>query len=181
MTLHAAAFIATSLDGFIARPDGALDWLTGATTSADDHGYAAFMATIDTLVLGRHTYETVLGFGGDWPYVGKRVVVLSRTLAATDLPAALVGQIELHPGPIAALLSHLDASGSRWLYVDGGQVIQAFLAADRLDELIVTRIPVLIGAGIPLFGEPGRDIRLDHVQTTAFESGFVQSRYRVVR
>ncbi|CAM3918209.1 hypothetical protein CCOS865_00894 [Pseudomonas reidholzensis] len=178
MSLKTSVFIATSLDGFIAREDGSLDWLMGATSSTDDHGYAAFMASVDTLVMGRGTFDKVLTFG-EWPYPQKRVVVLSGSLTA--LPAGLGEGVELHAGPISALLEHLAATGAKSLYLDGGKLIQGFLREGRVDELTITHIPVLLGGGIPLFGELARDVLLQHLRTTTFESGFVQSSYRVVR
>lgn len=180
MPLRASAFIATSLDGFIARPDGALDWLPGAGDAgapADDHGYAAYMADVDAIVWGRKTYEVVMGFDMPWPYDGRRVVVLSTTLRESDLPGRVRGKLELHPGPIPALAAHLEASGARHAYVDGGQVVQGFLREGLLDAITVTRIPILIGTGIPLFGDVGRDVPLRHVRTVAYDSGFVQSTY----
>lgn len=101
MPLKASVFIATSLDGYIAREDGGLDWLMGATQSADDHGYAGFMAGVDTLVMGRGTFDKVMTFG-EWPYPDTRVVVVSSTEA---LPRGVPERVELHPGPIPALLS----------------------------------------------------------------------------
>lgn len=178
MSIKASVYIAASLDGFIARDNGDLDWLLGASTSTDDHGYAEFMQTIDALVMGRGTYEKVLTFD-DWPYAGKRVIVLSRTLTPAEIPESLSRSIEVHPGPVRALVEELAASGAAHIYVDGGKVVQSFLAAGLLDELTITRIPVLIGSGLPLFGATDRDIRLDHVRTRAFDSGFVQSTYRV--
>lgn len=174
--LRASAFIATSLDGFIAREDDALDWLHGAYHGDDDHGYAEFMRDIDVLVMGRGTYETVLGFD-HWPFAGQRVVVLSRTGAAAIDDA----RVEVHPGPVPALCAHLEATGARHAYVDGGRVIQSFLEAGRLDAITITRIPVLIGRGKPLFGDAGRDVSLAHDRTVTYPSGFVQSRYVVRR
>ena len=173
---EAAAFIATSLDGYIAREDGRLDWLEG-WGGEGDHGYAAFMASIDTLVMGRKTFEQVLGFGS-WPYAGKRVVVLSsRPLA---VPEGLRPSVEVQSLEPADLMRRLAASGTRRVYVDGGQTIQRFLRAGLIGEMIITRVPVLIGAGIPLFGHLDEDVALEHVETEAFASGLVQSRYRVV-
>lgn len=180
MRIRFSVFIATSLDGFIARPDGNLDWLIGAADPADDHGYADFMAGIDTLAMGRNTFEKVLTFG-EWPYLGRRVVVFSRTLTRQTLPAALAGAVELFSGSVAELAAHLERSGARSVYVDGGQLIQGFLGAGLIDAITLTRIPVLLGSGIPLFGPVPQDIRLEHVHTRAYESGFVQSTYRVLR
>ncbi|MBM3107937.1 dihydrofolate reductase [Pseudomonas sp. P66] len=173
MTLKASVYIATSLDGFIARESGELDWLMVATTSSDDHGYAAYMASVDTLVMGRNTYEKVLTFG-EWPYPHKRVVVLSSTLGAAP-------GVEVHPGPIADLVEHLRDTGAKSLYLDGGQVVQSFLREGRVDELTITRIPVLLGNGIPLFGALSKDVALQHMRSTTFENGFVQSTYRVIK
>lgn len=181
MTINASVYIATSLDGFIARADGDLDWLTGAAASAgEDHGYAAFMASVDVLVMGRNTFEKVLTFG-EWPYPGKRVAILSTSLKCGDIPASLGDAVEIHPGPIPELVRHLEATGSTSIYVDGGKVIQGFLREGLIDELTITRIPVLIGSGIPLFGALERDIRLTHVATRSYENGFVQSTYRVLK
>ncbi|UVM55188.1 dihydrofolate reductase family protein [Pseudomonas sp. B21-012] len=176
MPLKISVYIATSLDGFIARESGELDWLMVATSSSDDHGYAAYMATIDTLVMGRNTFEKVLTFG-EWPYPHKRVVVLSSTLQQADMQHG----VEVHPGPVADLVEHLNETGAKGLYLDGGQVIQSFLREGRLDELTITRIPVLLGSGIPLFGALGKDVTLQHMRSTTFESGFVQSTYRVLK
>lgn len=179
-SITASVYIATSLDGFIAREDGDLDWLLGATSSTDDHGYADYMETIDTLVMGRVTFEKVLTFG-QWPYAEKRVVILSTTLTMYDVPETLFDAVEIHPGPVSDLIDYLDSTGSSSIYVDGGKVVQSFLKEGQIDEITLTRIPVLIGTGIPLFGDAGGDIQLQHLRTKAFASGFVQSTYRVQR
>jgi dihydrofolate reductase len=178
MTIKASVFIATSLDGFIVREDGNLDWLLGATTSTDDHGYAAYIATVDAIVVGRNTFEKALTFG-EWPYTGKRVIVLSTSLTKEDIPVALIQKVELYAGPVSRLVKFLAASGSSNIYVDGGKVVQSFIKEGLINEITITRIPVLIGAGIPLFGSLDRDIRLQHLETKSFDSGFVQSTYRI--
>ncbi len=174
---EAAVYIAASLDGFIARPDGDIDWLTAVGEGdGGDYGYAAFMATIDTLVMGRKTFEKVLTFGV-WPYRGKRVVVLSSGIVRVpEKQAASVEVLSLDP---AALLQHLGATGTERVYVDGGQTIQRFLRAGLLHELTLTHIPILLGAGIPLFGHLPHDVALSHVETRSFSNGLVQSRYRI--
>lgn len=166
-------FIGTSLDGFIARPNGDFDFLP--TDSGEPHGYEEFIAGIDALVIGRNTFATVLAFP-TWPYGDKRVVVLSsRTL---DL-SGVGGVVEQMSGEPADIVARLAASGAHNLYVDGGITIQRFVRAGLIERLIITRVPVLIGEGIPLFGETGRDIQLEHVATRQFASGLVQSEYRV--
>lgn len=171
---EAAVFIAASVDGYIARLDDSLDWLPDAP-EGEDFGYAAFMETVDALVMGRKTFEVVCGFGDDWPYAGKRVVVLSH--GAPTVPAGVeVEVLSLSP---ADVLAHLGADGCRRVYVDGGKTLQAFLRAGLVREVIVTRIPVLLGEGIPLFGSLPADVPLTHVETRALPGGLVQSRYRI--
>ncbi len=166
-------FIGLSVDGFIARRNGALDFLPEAP---EDHGYEALMASVDALVMGRATFETVLGFGGPWPYGDKRIVVLtSRPLDVS----AIAGRVEVMGGDPAEVVARLAASGAQNLYVDGGATVQRFLAAGLIDRLILTRVPVLIGEGIPLFGPLPGDVRLRHVATRSFPSGLVQSEYAV--
>lgn len=169
-----AVFVGASVDGFIARPRGELDFLDAG--GGEPHGYDEFIAGIDAIVMGRNTFETVLGFG-EWPYGERRVVVLSsRPLDLSSLP----GTVEQMSGEPAAIVARLAASGASSLYVDGGVAIQRFLRAGLVDRLIVTRVPVLIGQGIALFGPLERDVRLRHVATRTFASGLVQSEYHVL-
>lgn len=167
-----SVFIATSLDGFIARENGALDWLP--QSSDEDHGYNSFFSSIDALLIGRKTFETVQDFS-PFPYEGKRVVVCSRTIQA--VPAELTGKLEIRSEPLPILIKQLEADGVQHLYADGGQIITALLEAGLVDQLILTRVPVLLGSGIPLFGRLGADVVLKHIETKAFASGLVQSTY----
>lgn len=169
--MRASVFIATSLDGYIARPDGGLDWLPDAP---EEHGYEAFMASVDALVIGRKTFDTVMGFP-DWPYGSKPVFVLSRSLQEAALPPGAV--CEFLAGSPAEVVAALDGRGFRHAYVDGGETITGFLEAGLVQRMIITRIPVLLGAGIPLFGALGRDIRWSHEATRSYPSGLVQSTY----
>lgn len=175
MSCH--VFIATSLDGFIARPDGSLDWLPqpSGEAEADDHGYSAFMAGIDAVVMGRHTFEVVLGFGG-WHFTTP-VVVLSST--PLSIAPELEGKVFAMAGEPAEIVAACAARGWHELYIDGGITIQRFLRAGLLARMIITRVPVLLGVGIPLFGDLGRDIPLTHRQTRAYPTGLVQSEYIV--
>lgn len=172
-------YIATSLDGFIARRDGSLDWLFASTTPGEDHGYDRFMGRMDGLVMGRGTYETVRGFG-TWPYT-KPVVVLSRTLTNADRPNELRDRVQITDEAPRPLFERLAREGWRHAYVDGGAVIRSCLAEGLIEEVILTRAPVLIGEGRPLFGAAGRDLRLVHEATEAFPSGLVQSRYSLAQ
>lgn len=165
-------FLGMSVDGFITRPDGDLTWLTSRGEVAGDAGYTPFFGQVDHVVTGRVTYETVLGFDA-WPYEGKRVLVLSRTLTDHDPRVTVVRSPE-------DARRILDDDGARHVYVDGGQVVRAFLAAGWVDHLTLTRVPVLIGSGISPFGPLPADLDLRHVETTTLPGGSVQSRYRVV-
>ena len=177
--MKVSLYIATSLDGFIARENGDLDWLPGSNGEKgnEDLGYQDFMDSIDVLVMGRKTYEKVLSFG-KWPYGEKHVVVLSSTL--TQVPTELAETIEIRSGTPAKIIKELERSGAKHIYVDGGTTIQKFLRAGLIQEIIITRVPVLIGSGISLFGNRDKDPRLCHINTTSYESGLVQSIYRVV-
>ena len=169
-----SVFVGTSVDGFIARRDGALDFLPAG--GGEPHGYHEFVATVDAIVIGRNTFETVLAFP-EWPYGEKRVVALSSR--PVDLSVIRGRVVEQMSGEPADIVSRLAATGAHHLYVDGGDTIQRFLRAGLVQRLIVTRVPVLIGEGIPLFGPLTHDIRLEHVTTRAFPSGLVQSEYRI--
>jgi dihydrofolate reductase len=171
-TMTVSVFIGTSVDGFIARPNGDLDFLPAG--GGEPHGYIEFMASVDAIVIGRKTFETVLAFE-TWPYGDKRVVVLSSQLL--DLSGVHGGVVEQMSGPPAEIVSKLEASGAHHLYVDGGITIQRFLRAGLVQRLIITRVPVLIGDGIPLFGTLSRDVRLHHVATQCYPSGLVKSEY----
>jgi dihydrofolate reductase len=169
-----SVFIGTSVDGFIARKNGSFDFLP--VDGGEPHGYEEFMAGIDALVIGRNTFEVVLAFP-EWPYGKKRVVVLSS--GRIDVSAAR-GALEHMSGPPQEIVAKLAATGARNLYIDGGDTIQRFLRAGIIQRLIITRVPVLIGEGIALFGSLPHDVKLRHVATKSFASGLVQSEYEVL-
>jgi dihydrofolate reductase len=167
-----SVFIATSLDGYIARLGGDIDWLT-AVDDPGDTGYDAFMAGIDLLAMGRGTYEKVLTFG-TWPFDGRPVLVLSSTLATGD------DRVEVH-STLDDLVDAIRARGANRVYVDGGKVIQSFLRAGLIDDITITVVPVLLGSGVPLFGDTNGDLRLTHRGTRVLGAGLVQSTYEVPR
>ncbi len=171
--MRASVFVGVSLDGFLARLNDDLDFLDPFD---EPHGYAEFIATVDTLVIGRKTFDKVLTFDA-WPYGDKRVVVLSSQ--PIDLARVHGGVVEQMAGSPAEICSRLAASGVQHAYIDGGITIQGFLRAGLIQRLIVTRVPVLIGEGIPLFGTLPRDIRLRHIATRTYASGLVQSEYEL--
>jgi dihydrofolate reductase len=173
--MAASVFIGTSVDGFIARVNGDLDFLPAG--GGEPHGYDEFMASVDALVIGRKTFDTVLAYP-EWPYGKKRVVVLScRPL---DFSRVREGVVEQMSGAPAEIVSKLAGRGVKHIYVDGGITIQAFLRAGLIQRLIITRVPVLIGEGIPLFGALPSDVRLKHVATRHYPSGLVQTEYQVL-
>ena len=180
MSLKASVFIATSLDGFIARSDGGLDWLDAANAmvpEGEDCGYALFSASIDLLIMGRKSYEKVRSFE-QWPYA-KPVIVLSRNEMV--IPEDLRSSVSHSSESPQALCDRLSAEGVKRLYIDGGITIQRFLAAGLIDDLTITLIPVILGEGIPLFGGLAQDVALKHVSTNSYDFGFVQLVYEVVK
>lgn len=180
MSISSSVFIATSLDGYIARDDGSIDWLeraNAAVPEGEDCGYHAFMASVDVLVMGRNTFEKVLSFDG-WPYGAKPVVVLSRS--QVSLPASLPETVSVSSEHPQLLVKRLESGGAQHLYVDGGMVIQSFLRAGLITNITVTVVPVLLGSGRRLFGPLDQEIELIHVATKAYDFGFVQTTYRVV-
>ena len=167
-------YVATSLDGYIAASDGGLDWLHAVPNpEGNDYGWAEFISGIDAIVMGRNTFETVLGFD-NWPY-GPKVFVLSTAL--TSVPEHLVDRVEIRSGDVNTIVSDLNQAGYNNLYVDGGNTIQRFLAADQIDTLIITTIPVLLGNGIPLFGDLSTTIPFQLRKSEQLGSQLVKNYY----
>ena len=171
-----SVFVGVSLDGFIARGNGSLDFLHGSGGD-ESHGYEEFFSTVDALLMGRNTYETVREFNS-WPYGKKPVFVLSSRPLQPAPANAVIEHAKGNPTEIIAMLA---AREFKHVYVDGGRTIQSFLAAGCISRLIIARVPVLIGAGIPLFGALPHDIALKHVATRVYASGLVQSEYAIPR
>jgi len=167
-------YIATSLDGYIARKDGNLDWLNEIPNpDQSDFGFAEFMQRIDGIVMGRHTFELVTGFD-PWPYT-KPLFVLSNSMK--DVPLKVRDKAELVHGKLSSIIESLQRKGFQNLYIDGGKTIQSFLKEDLIDELILTRIPVVLGSGIPLFAEMPLELRFEHVETKVYNNMLVKSKY----
>jgi dihydrofolate reductase len=166
-------YIATSLDGFIATSDGGLDWLFEIPNpQQSDYGFTEFISKIDAIVMGRNTFEKVSTFN-QWPYK-KPVFVLSNTL--TEL-AKLADRAEIVSGDIPRLIAQLNQRGYNKLYIDGGGVIRSFLQEDLIDEMLITRVPILLGDGFPLFGKLDRSLSLRHKETKIYNNILVQSHY----
>ena len=171
-----SVFCGVSVDGFLARPDHSLDFLD--TGGQEPHGFEEFYGGVDVVVIGRKTFEVVLTFG-EWSYGKKPVVVLSSGgLSFSSVKGGVVEQMSGEPVEIVATLK---GRGFKHAYVDGGITIQRFLAAGLVDRMVITRVPVLIGAGIPLFGPVPRDISLRHVATRCYKGDLVQSEYELGR
>ncbi len=173
--MRASVFIATSLDGFIARRDGGLDWLPA--DGGEPHGYEEFIATVDAIVIGRKTLETVLTYEV-WPYETKPVIALSNTLGEVQVPDGAI--LEIMAGTPQQIVARLEERGLKHIYVDGGVTIQNFLRAGLIQRMTITRVPVLLGSGVPLFGSLPHDLRLEHVGTASYPSGLVKSEYRII-
>lgn len=175
--MRTSVFCGVSMEGFIARPDGSIDFLEGHGEVEGDMGFQAFMDSVDCMVMGRNTYDFVIASGGAWYYGDTPVFVLtSRSLGGPLPEGATVEALQLGP---EETLERLEAAGYTHAYVDGGATVQQFAAAGLIDEMILTRLPVFIGEGIPLIDPSGGDVLLEHVGTEVFTNGFVQSRYRV--
>ena len=169
-----SVFVGTSLDGFIARRNGDYDFLPA--DGGEPHGYDEFIASVDTILIGRNTFDVVLKLPS-WPYSGKRVVVLSHHPLDLSKAAGRAEQMSGEPSQIAAQLA---GSGAKHVYVDGGITVQQFLRAGLIHQITITRVPVLIGDGIPLFGSLPHDVKLRHLGTRQYKSGLVTSEYEVV-
>ncbi len=174
--MKASVYIATSVDGFIARKNGDLDWLPDAD-DGEDYGYQAFIDSVDAIVMGRNTYESVLSFGS-WPYGDKPVMILSHR--PVEIPNPIAETVESMSAPPQEVVRRLAERGFGHLYIDGGKTIQGFLREGLIHRLIVTTVPILLGSGIPLFGTLSHDVRLRHLTTLQFANGLVQSQYDVL-
>lgn len=178
--MKVTVYVGTTLDGYLARPDGGIDFLLDDPPGpAEDYGFAAFFASVDVLVMGRRSFEKVLEFP-EWPYGAKRIVVLTHRPLDLAPSRERGGRVEVMSGMPQDVVAALAKDGATHLYVDGGETARSFLREGLVDRIVLTRLPLLIGEGIPLFGPLGRDVRLKHVATRTFPNGFVQSEYEVL-
>lgn len=178
-------YIATSADGYIATPDGGVDWLhTAGNQDADmgseDMGFASFMGSIDCMIMGRKCMDTISSMNltpEQWPYGSLRIVVLSNTVK--EPPENLRGKVEIYSGDIPVLIQKLENDGFKHAYVDGGSTITSFINLQLIDEMTITKAPVLLGAGLPLFGKINKPVKLDQAEAIAFKNEFIQIKYHV--
>lgn len=170
-----SVYIATSLDGYIATPNGGIEWLSEfPNPSKSDYGYSEFIDKIDALVMGRKTFEMVSSYQ-PWPYT-KKVFVLSNSLK--EISAPLVDKAEIIDGDLKSIVKKLNEKGYKELYIDGGKTVQSFLKKNMIDELIISKIPIILGDGIPLFGRQDHSLKFEHCSTEVFEGGLVKSHYK---
>lgn len=166
-------YIATSIDGYIARKNGGLDWLEYGHTGDEDYGFKKFIGSVDALVLGRNTYEVVASFD-KWPYEGKKVMVLSNTLNDVRKEA------ELFCGQLTDLTSMLHSEGIKHVWVDGGITVSKFLEAGLVDYITISVIATVLGSGIPLFSTMSREHKCHLLSSQSYPSGLVQLNYEVL-
>ncbi len=166
-------YIATSLDGYIARSDGGIDWLSMVEAPGEDYGYADFYASVDAIALGSKTYELALSFE-EWPYSSKPAFVFTQRSLPCDRDDVI-----LVTNPVETVLADLDTQGFQHLWlVGGGALVNSFLQQDLIDEYIISTIPVILGGGIPLFPPPSPQVKLQTVSAKQYPSGLLQSHYR---
>ena len=169
-------YIATSIDGYIAREDGTIDWLMELPNpNNSDYGFSVFLERIDGIIMGRKSFETVLGFN-EWPYA-KPVPVFVLSNSLVELPGKLSVKVEIVKGELKRIIESLRDRGINNLYIDGGKTIQSFLNEDLIDEMIITRVPILLGSGIPLFGKNNLELKFEHVETEVHNNVLVRSKY----
>lgn len=178
MKTKCSVYIAASLDGFIARPDGDIDWLDdpGYILEGEDFGYYAFMDSIDALIMGRNTFEKVLTFG-EWHYTKPVFVLTSKEL---EVPDHLIDKVYFLKGEPQEVLKELNKKGHYSFYIDGGKIIQSFLKSGLISEMIITQIPILLGDGIPLFDTLQKEIKLKLSSSISYPNGFVKTAYEVL-
>ncbi|MGL6315183.1 dihydrofolate reductase family protein [Vibrio sp. WXL103] len=184
--MKCSVFIATSVDGFIARKDGSVDWLHSAgNPNAENDGLAEqtfgdYIASIDCMIMGRNCMQVISDMDltpEQWPYGETRIIVLSTTLSQP--PENMQDKVELYSGELNALLTLLESEGYQHAYVDGGATIQSFLNLKRIDEMTITYAPIILGEGIRLFGPTNHDIKLTEAKSTTFANDFIQVNYKV--
>lgn len=184
--MKCSVYIATSADGFIARRNGSIDWLMAAgNQTADmgedaDMGFNQYINSVDCMVMGRKCMEVIAAMNlteKQWPYGDTRIVVLSNSLK--EAPASLAGRVEMYSGDIKDLMAGLEKDGFKHAYIDGGKTIQAFINLELINEMTITRAPILLGEGISLFAKTARDITLEQSSAKSFANDFIQEFYKV--
>ena len=184
--MKCSVFIATSADGYIATSEGAVDWLhTSGNQDADmsanpDMGFHHFIASVDCMIMGRKCMQTLADFNlapEQWPYGDIKIYVLSHSVSVA--PENMRNKVEMYSGDILALINKLASDGYQHAYIDGGKTITAFINQQLINEMIITKAPIILGEGIPLFGKIEKPIKLLEANATAFPNDFIQIKYSV--
>jgi dihydrofolate reductase len=184
--MKCSAFIATSADGYIAKSDGGVEWLESSgnldvdMSEYGDMGFSDYFSSVDCMIMGRKCMEVIASFNltpEQWPYGDTRIIALSSTIK--EAPKSLPGRVEMYSGDINLLLSSLEGEGYKHAYIDGGATIQSFLKLERINEITITQVPLLLGGGIPLFGKMDREIKLENAEVTSYPNDFIQIKYGV--
>jgi len=183
--MKCSVYIATSADGYIATPNGGVDWLHTAGNldvdmGSEDMGFQSFMDSVDCMIMGRKCMEMISSMNippEQWPYGDVRIVVLSNTVK--ESPENLHGEIEMYSGDIQELIIKLESSGFKHAYIDGGSTITSFINLELINEMTITKAPVLLGEGIPLFGKINKSVKLEKAKASAFQNDFIQVKYSV--
>ncbi|MDX8381170.1 MAG: dihydrofolate reductase family protein [Ghiorsea sp.] len=174
-----------SVDGYIATPDGAVDWLHTAGNldvdmGSEDMGFQAYMDSVDCMIMGRKCMETISGMNltpEQWPYGKTKIIVLSQSIK--EAPENMKGKIEIYAGEVHALIRRLENEDFKHAYIDGGTTITFFLNLRRINEITITQVPIILGEGIPLFGKIFESIKLDNARATVYANDFIHTKYRV--
>lgn len=182
--MKCSVYIATSADGYIATSDGDVDWLHTAgnfeagMSENPDMGFDEFIASVDCMIMGRKCMDAIAGFNltpEQWPYGDTKIYVLSNTMK--EPPENLRNKVEMYSGDILKLISQLKSSGYKHAYIDGGTTITNFINLQLLNEMTITKAPIILGKGIPLFSELNKSIKLTNIEATVFPNGFIQERF----
>lgn len=169
-------YIAQSVDGFIAKKDDDISWLSIVDAPGEDYGYMEFVESVDTVIMGRRTYEKVLSFGMEFPHKERKTYVLSNSKEGSD------ENVEYYSGDVKELINNIRSTSGKHIFVDGGaEVIKEFIRQDLIDEYVISTVPILIGNGVRLFKGSERENKLELVESNSFPTGLVQNRYIVVR
>lgn len=177
--MKVSVFIAASVDGYIAREDNSIDWLENHSANPDqDYGYHEFINSIDAILMGRNTFDVVKDLK-DWSTNGMPIFVLTHH--SMTLQLGKYKNVQLIQGKPSEVISELEDRGINHIYIDGGKTITEFLSESLVDEMIITRIPTLLGKGIPLFGWMENEIKLELISTIDFKDGLVQNKYKVLK
>lgn len=183
--MKCSVYIATSADGYIATPDGNVDWLhtcgdLEVDMGAEDMGFQAFMESVDCMIMGRKCMDMISSMNltpEQWPYGDMRIIVLSNSVKRP--PENLLGKVEMYSGGINDLILKLESGNHKHVYVDGGSTITSFLNLKLIDQMIITNAPILLGEGIPLFGKLNQQIKLKNAESVAYKNDFIQNKYNV--